>query len=36
MAAVRTLSEAEWAAMDAAIAKAECVIHEREAAIAEA
>ncbi|OAO16472.1 phospholipid-transporting atpase [Blastocystis sp. ATCC 50177/Nand II] len=36
VAAVRTLSEAEWAAMDAAIAKAECVIHEREAAIAEA
>ena len=36
MAAVRTLSEAEWEAMDAAIAKAECVIHEREAAIAEA
>ena len=36
MAAIRTLSEEAWTAMDAAIAKAECVIHDREAAIADA
>lgn len=36
MAAVRAVSEEQWAAMDTTIAKAECLIHDREAAIAEA